>query len=68
MCIRDSLARASSTEDARAVVLRVTPEGRDKLTRLQPMIATMNDIFSDEFSDEEMLTILRFLNFIMGRF
>jgi hypothetical protein len=28
----------------------------------------MNDIFSDEFSDEEMLTILRFLNFIMGRF
>lgn len=62
------LARASSTEDARAVVLRVTPEGRDKLTRLQPMIATMNDIFSDEFSDEEMLTILRFLNFIMGRF
>ena len=56
------LARASSTEDARAVVLRVTPDGQDKLKRLQPMIATMNDIFSDEFSEEEMLTILALTN------
>ena len=62
------LARASSTEDARAVVLRVTPDGQDKSKRLQPMIATMNDIFSDELSEEEMLTILSFLNFIMARF
>lgn len=62
------LRRHSSRDDARAVVLRVTPEGGAKLEQLKPMIATMNSIFSDEFSDEEMLTILRFLNFIMARF
>ena len=62
------LTRTSSTDDARAVVLRVTSEGNEKLQQLKPMIGTMNDIFSDEFSDEEMLTILRFLNFIMARF
>ncbi len=62
------LTRTPSTDDARAVVLIVTSEGNEKLQQLKPMIATMNDIFSDEFSDEEMLTILRFLNFIMARF
>ncbi len=62
------LTRTPSTDDARAVVLIVTSEGNEKLQQLKPMIATMNDIFSDEFSEEEMLTILRFLNFIMARF
>jgi len=62
------LTRTTPPDDARAVALGVTEEGRRKLAQLKPLIATMNQTFTDEFSADEMQTILRFLNFIMQKY
>jgi len=60
--------RVSSDEDARAVKLWPTPEGMAKVERLKPLIDQLNNAFQQEFSAEEITTVLRFLNFILNRF
>ncbi|MEC7548101.1 MAG: MarR family transcriptional regulator [Thalassolituus sp.] len=62
------LLRAVPKDDARAVVLSVTPGGLEKINSLKPLIGLLNEQFQQEFSEEELQTILRFLNFIMARF
>ena len=62
------LLRAVPKDDARAVVLSVTPGGLEKINSLKPLIGLLNEQFQREFSEEELQTILRFLNFIMARF
>ncbi len=55
-------------EDARAVCLYATAAGEDKVQQVKPIIQQLNQRFSDEFSDDEINTILRFLNFILQSF
>lgn len=62
------LERCISEEDARAIKLYPTPEGLQKTLDLMPFIDQINGVFSDEFNEEEMETILKFLNFIIKRF
>jgi DNA-binding MarR family transcriptional regulator len=62
------LERCAVVSDARAVSLKATSEGLEKMSQLMPLIAQMNEVFSSEFSDEEMTVVLRFLNFIIDRF
>lgn len=62
------LERIVSEEDARAIKLYPTPEGTKKTLALMPLIDELNASFSDEFSDEEIQTVLKFLNFIIKRF
>lgn len=62
------LERASCEKDARAIKLFPTPAGVQKTLDLMPYIDELNSIFTEEFSDEEINTVLRFLNFILNRF
>lgn len=62
------LERVVSEEDARAIKLYPTPNGVQKTLDLMPFIDQLNGVFTDEFSDEEMETVFKFLNFIIKRF
>lgn len=60
--------RIVNEEDARAIKLYPTPSGSQKSVDLLPYIDQLNQTFRDEFSDEEIQTVLKFLNFIIKRF
>lgn len=62
------IERFVSEEDARAIKLFPTPTGVKKTLDLLPFIDELNASFSDEFSDEEIETVLKFLNFVIKRF
>lgn len=62
------LERFVSDEDARAIKLYPTPEGVQKTLDLMPFIDELNDLFSEDFTDEEIKTVLKFLNFVIKRF
>ncbi len=62
------LIRSTSETDARAVSLMVTDAGKDKVAQMKPLIASLNQTFTDEFTDAEIDTILRFFHFILKTF
>lgn len=62
------LARKASKQDARAVTLWSSEKGKKKLVGLKPLINALNSQFENEFSEEEMETIYRFLNFTISQF
>lgn len=62
------LERKSSAADARASQLYATATGLQKAQQLGPYIDELNQGFADHFSDEEITTVLKFLNFIIKRF
>ena len=62
------VVRMASDEDARAVKLFSTPSGQTKTKQLKPLIDQLNQTFTDEFDEDEMQTIFRFLNFILIKF
>lgn len=62
------LERFVSEEDARAIKLYPTPNGVQKTWDLMPLIDDLNESFSEAFSDAEIETVLKFLNFITKRF
>jgi DNA-binding MarR family transcriptional regulator len=62
------LERFVSDEDARAIKLYPTPEGVQKTLDLMPFIDELNTLFSEDFTDEEIKTVLKFLNFVIKRF
>lgn len=62
------VVRMASDEDARAVKLFPTPSGQAKTKQLKPLIDQLNQTFTDEFNEDEMQTIFRFLNFILIKF
>lgn len=64
----DLVERLTDSEDARAMKLFPTQSGAQKAQDLIPYIDQLNTLFSEEFSEEEIQTVLRFLNFIIQRF
>jgi DNA-binding MarR family transcriptional regulator len=62
------LERFVSDEDARAIKLYPTPNGVQKTLDLMPFIDDLNNLFSEDFTDEEIKTVLKFLNFVIKRF
>jgi len=60
--------RFVSDEDARAIKLYPTPSGVQKALDLMPFIDELNELFSEDFTDEEIKTVLKFLNFVIKRF
>jgi len=62
------IERKLSAEDARVVQIYPTPEGMEKATQVIPFIKEFNAIFDEEFDEQELETVLKFLNFIMKRF
>lgn len=68
MEINGLLERVASEEDARAIKLYPTVEGLKKAKELAPFIDELNGFFKQEFSDAEIETVLKFLNFILKQF
>ncbi|WP_438462887.1 MarR family winged helix-turn-helix transcriptional regulator [Marinomonas sp. PE14-40] len=64
----DLVERIVDAEDARAIRLYPTSSGSQKSRDLLPYIEQLNNTFNDEFSEEEIQTVLKFLNFIIQRF
>jgi DNA-binding MarR family transcriptional regulator len=62
------LERFVSDEDARAIKLYPTPNGVQKTLDLMPFIDDLNNLFSEDFTDAEIKTVLKFLNFVIKRF
>lgn len=62
------LERRVSEEDARAIKLYPTPSGVQKALDLMPFIDELNKLFTEDFTDEEIKTVLKFLNFVIKRF
>lgn len=62
------VTRAVPDNDGRAVVLTATAEGIEKVVALKPMINQLNSAFTDEFSEEEITTVLKFLHFILKNY
>lgn len=60
--------REVPTHDSRAIALYPTEMGSEKLTKVKPMIAALNQVYGDEFSEIELATIHRFLNFTIEHF
>lgn len=60
--------RLVSENDARGIKLYATPAGLQKTLDMMPFIDELNALFSDEFSEEEIETVLKFLNFVLKRF
>ena len=65
---KELLERIVSEEDARAIKLYPTPMGIQKTLDLMPFINELNKLLSEDFTDEEMDTVFKFLNFIIKRF
>ena len=65
---KNGLVQRGSTDDARAVSLFPTEAGLAKTRQLKPLINQLNKRFAEEFSDDELQMVLRFLNFILQTF
>ena len=64
----DLIIRKPCEEDGRASRLFLSEKGRSKLPEIFPLIGKLNDKLSDEFSDNELDTVARFLNHIIRDF
>lgn len=62
------VSRAVPESDGRAIVLHATPVGLQKVMAMKPMIEQLNAKFTNEFSEEEINTVLKFFNFILTKF
>lgn len=62
------LHRKPCAEDARAIRLYPTQSGIEKVQNLAPFIQQLNQQFEEHFSEEEIATVLKFLNFIIKKF
>ena len=62
------LEKGGLVDDARAVTLTATPEGLGKVAQMKPLISALNARLAEEFNEDELLVIARFLNFIIETF
>ena len=62
------ITRNGLDADGRAVCLSATAGGLEKIRQFRPLISMLNDELAAEFSEDELTTVLRFLNFIINRF
>jgi len=62
------IERKGCAEDGRASRLFLSDEGKNKLPILYPLIQQVNEKLSEEFSEEELETVSRFLNKVIDIF
>ena len=62
------LDRLVSQEDARAIKLWPTEAGLEKVKKLKPLIDQLNNALKEDFTEEEIETVLKFLNYILIKF
>lgn len=62
------IERRIDTDDARIVQVYASELGTEKARAAGPLIKLLNQQVESEFSEQEMATIFRFLQFILARF
>ncbi len=66
---KNGLIRKQPCEnDGRASRIFLTALGKSKLTTAFPLLQEMNDAITEEFTNEEIDTVVRFLNHLITRF
>ena len=60
--------RQACQDDGRASRLFLTPQGKNKAPQIKPLIQELNTKLTNDFSDAEIDTVLRFLNNIVDNF
>jgi len=58
------IRRVSDPNDARAVRLFMEAKGKTVLQKAKPIIKAANSELQQDFSDDEMATVIRFLNHV----
>lgn len=62
------ISRQVSETDGRATTLHLSSKGKEKVPQILPMIKRVNSELLEDFSEQEIDVILRFLNKIINRF
>ena len=62
------ILRLPCPNDGRAMQLQLTDTGLEKATAAKPLITHLNQQLRKDFSDDEIDTVLRFLNTLITRF
>lgn len=65
---KDLIIRKPCEQDGRATRLHLSDRGRELLPTIFPLIQTMNEKIIDDFSEEEIETVVRFLNRLKSNF
>jgi DNA-binding MarR family transcriptional regulator len=65
---RGLIQRKPCNIDGRATRLYLTDRGREILPEVSPLTAQLNDMLSDDFTEEEMTVVVRFLNKVIENF
>jgi DNA-binding MarR family transcriptional regulator len=60
--------RKRSDADGRAVCLFATPQGLAKARAARPVLASLNERLTRDFTEQEIATVARFLKSILERF
>lgn len=68
MLKNDLIIRKASTDDGRASNLFLSELGKQKLPFIFPLISEVNEKLREEFSEEELETVARFLNKVIHDF
>lgn len=59
---KDLVSKSPDTSDARITRLHTLPKGEETLSKLRPLMASLNEQLRGDFSDEEIKTVVRFLH------
>jgi DNA-binding MarR family transcriptional regulator len=60
--------RQPNPADARSVLVALTPSGRARLTKADPIVASVDDELGQGLSDKELSTLVKLLNKLRSRF
>ena len=64
----DLVKKSPCSLDGRASRLSLTALGQEKLQLATPLIQEMNEVLTEGFSEQEIATVLKFLNRMLERF
>ena len=62
------IERRTDTTDARAIRVYASAQGKLKAAAAKPLIDQLNQLLGQSFTRAELDTVLRFLNFVLGKF
>ncbi len=62
------ISRQPCNEDGRASRLHLTSLGSSKLPLIFPLIRSLNEVLTEDFTIEEISTITKFLNHVLEKF
>ncbi|MGE4520841.1 MAG: MarR family winged helix-turn-helix transcriptional regulator [Desulfobacteraceae bacterium] len=64
----DLIIKKKSKTDKRASIIYLTEKGENTAEKIKPFIKEFNKIFENNFSEDEINTVMKFLNFSIDYF